>query len=299
MRSSEDPLRAPPGLAAPARGTPIARRTSIARGTPIALGRPRLHLRRVDSTNDRARELALAGVPHGTLVTADAQTAGRGRQGRRWSAPPGSSLLMSLVLRGNGQASGEHPADQAADHAGPAVERADATPSLAFTTIPLAAAVAVCDVAGPEALIKWPNDILLPRTLPRPPGLAKLAGILVEGRPQQGWAVLGIGVNVAVDLEDLPAELRAGAATLGRGRAEIEPLLAELLAALQRRLGAPRVQTLDAWRARDALQGREIAWSDGQGRAAGIDDDGRLLVGLPDGSRVALAAGEVHLQTVA
>jgi BirA family biotin operon repressor/biotin-[acetyl-CoA-carboxylase] ligase len=260
------------------------------------LGRPRLHLRVVDSTNDRARALALAGAPHGTLVTADAQTAGRGRQGRRWSAPSGSSLLMSLVLR-----------------------LAEQAPS---TALPLAAAVAVCDVAGPESLVKWPNDIVLARAPRdaqplaaaradagrarargdgepvRPPGLAKLAGILVEGRPQQGWAVLGIGVNVAVRLEELPAELRPGAATLGRARSEIEPLLAELLAALARRLGDEPARTLDAWRARDALRGREIAWSDGRGRAEGIDDRGRLLVRLRDGYRTALAAGEVHLREV-
>ena len=61
------------------------------------LGHPRLHLRSTDSTNERARALALAGAPHGTLVTAAEQTAGRGRQGRRWSAPAGSALLMSLL----------------------------------------------------------------------------------------------------------------------------------------------------------------------------------------------------------
>lgn len=56
--------------------------------TSASLGHPRLHLRRTGSTNERARELAIAGAPHGTLVTADEQTSGRGRQGRRWSAPP-------------------------------------------------------------------------------------------------------------------------------------------------------------------------------------------------------------------
>ncbi len=285
MSAPEDPLRHSSDSAAPVRGT------------SIVLGRPRLHLRLVGSTNDRARELALAGAPHGTLVTADAQSAGRGRQGRHWSAPPGSSLLMSLVLRPAQHTSSDATAGRVAEATRTAAERhhAAAVPDTGFATLPLAAAVAVCDVAGPEALIKWPNDVLLPR----PPGLAKLAGILVEGRPQQGWAVLGIGVNIAVDLEDLPAELRSGAATLGRGRAEIEPLLAALLAALERRLGDPRAQTLDAWRARDALRGREIAWSDGHGRAAGIDDDGCLLIELPDGSRTALAAGEVHLQALA
>ncbi len=232
------------------------------------LGCPRLHLRLTGSTNDRARELALAGAPHGALVTAEAQSAGRGRQGRSWSAPPGSSLLMSLVLRPTAQVN---------------------------AILPLAAAVAVCDVAGPATLVKWPNDVVLTR----PPGLAKLAGILVEGRPQQGWAVLGIGLNVAVKLNDLPPALRGGAATLDRPRAEIEPLLSELLAALDRRLEDAPARTLDAWRARDALRGREIAWSEGRGRAEGIDDAGRLLVRLLDGTRTALAAGEVHLQEVA
>ena len=77
--------------------------------------------------------------------------------------------------------------------------------------LPLIAAVAVCDVAGDDARIKWPNDIVIAR----PGRLSKLAGILTEGRPQEGWAILGIGVNVAVRPEDIPAELRERTATLG------------------------------------------------------------------------------------
>jgi len=236
------------------------------------LGHPRLHLRSIDSTNDRARALAIAGAPHGTLVTASAQTAGRGRQGRRWSAPPNSSLLASLVLRGA------------------------PLPRL----LPLLAAVAVCDVAGEKARVKWPNDIVFVR----PPGahgeggLAKLAGILAEGRPQEGWAVLGVGLNVAVRLEELPAELRDSAATLGESAAAIEPLLVRLLAALGRRLSEPTEALLDAYRARDALRGREIDWSGGGGRAEGIDGEGRLVVALPAGGHTALDAGEVHLQRI-
>jgi BirA family biotin operon repressor/biotin-[acetyl-CoA-carboxylase] ligase len=225
------------------------------------LGRPRLHLRRTDSTNERARALALSGAPHGTLVTAAEQTAGRGRGGRRWSAPAGSALLMSLLLRD--------------------------LPAL----LPLAAAVAVCDVCGPEARVKWPNDVVVPRA----DTLAKLAGILIEGRPQESWAVLGIGLNIAVRIEDLPPDLRGTAATLGRGPEAIEPLLAELLQALERRLGDPPARTLDSWRALDVLRGREISWSAGRGRADGIDDDGRLRVALPDGGHTTLEAGEVHL----
>jgi BirA family biotin operon repressor/biotin-[acetyl-CoA-carboxylase] ligase len=236
-----------------------------------ALGRPRVHLRSTDSTNDRARALATAGAPHGTLVTASEQTAGRGRQGRSWTAPAGSSLLMSLVLR--------------------------SPPAL----LPLIAAVAVCDVAGDEARIKWPNDIVTVQ----PEGLAKLAGILAEARPQQGWAVLGIGLNVAVRLEDLPAELHGTAATLGKPAEKIEPTLERLLHALEQRLGEPAEATLEAWRARDALSGRDIAWGAysqkgwaGRGRAEGIDGTGRLVVALADGGHTTLDAGEVHLRPV-
>jgi BirA family biotin operon repressor/biotin-[acetyl-CoA-carboxylase] ligase len=225
----------------------------------VTLGRPRLHLRETGSTNDRARELAAAGAPHGTLVTAAAQSAGRGRQGRQWSAPPGRALLMSVVLR-------------------------DAHPLL-----PLAAAVAVAQTVGGEARIKWPNDVLIDDR--------KVAGILAEGRPQEGWAVLGIGVNVAIRVDDLPAELHATAATLSRDRADVEPFLAELLAALERTLALAPTDVLDAWRARDALTGRAISWSAGHGTAAGIDGEGRLVVELADGGRTSLDAGEVHLRT--
>jgi BirA family biotin operon repressor/biotin-[acetyl-CoA-carboxylase] ligase len=243
------------------------------------LGVPRVHLRETDSTNDRARDLALAGAPHGTLVTATEQSAGRGRQGRRWSAPAGSALLISLLLRD--------------------------PPSL----LPLIAALAVADVAGDRAQIKWPNDVVFarePSTGADAGGgpLAKVAGILAEGRPyphghrQEGWAVLGIGVNVAVRVEELPAELHDSAATLGRSPAEVEPTLAALLLALERRLGESTDATLRAWRARDALLGRAIAWSGGEGVADGIDGDGRLVVALAGGGRTALDAGEVHLRRV-
>ena len=231
------------------------------------LGRPRLHLLRTSSTSDRARELAAAGAPHGTLVTACEQTAGRGRQGRRWSAPPGSALLMSLVLRWR-------------------------APQRVPQLLPLMAGLAVCDVAGEHALLKWPNDVVIAREA----GLAKLAGILVEGRPQEGWSVLGIGLNVAVSIEQLPRELHASAATLDRPRAEIEPTLDAVLAALERRLSEPAPATLRAFRERDALRGRAISWASGSGRAEGIDGDGRLVVALRGGGRTALAAGEVHLQ---
>lgn len=225
-----------------------------------ALGSPRLHHRATDSTSERARALALAGAPHGTLVTAGEQRTGRGRQGRTWSAPAGRALLMSLVLR-------EWP-----------------------PLLPIAGAVAVADVAAADEAgisIKWPNDVLLHGR--------KLAGVLAEGRPQEGWAVLGIGLNVAIRAQDLPAELRDRAATLGREPAAIEPTLARLLDALAARLTQPTSDLLADYRARDALAGRRVRWAAGEGTARGVDDAGRLLVELPGGTRTALDAGEVHL----
>ncbi|MFL5902420.1 MAG: biotin--[acetyl-CoA-carboxylase] ligase [Solirubrobacteraceae bacterium] len=224
----------------------------------MTLGTPRLHLRRTDSTNERARELASAGAPHGALVTAAAQTAGRGRQGRTWTAPPGRALLLSLVLR-------------------------VAQPAL----VPLAAGVAAAETVGDHARIKWPNDVLVEGH--------KVAGILVEGRPQEGWAVLGIGLNVAIRPDDFPPELRDSAGTLGREPTELEPTLHRLLEALERWLEADQDTVIAAWRARDALEGRRIEWAEGAGKAVGIDGAGRLLVGTSSGT-VALDAGEVHLK---
>lgn len=220
------------------------------------LGTPRVHHRHTDSTNARARELAAAGAPHGTLVTAAEQTAGRGRQGRDWTAPPGRALLMSMVLR-------EWP-----------------------RLLPLAAALAVADVAGDAAAIKWPNDVQL--------GGRKAAGILVEGRPREGWMALGIGLNVALRPQDFPPELRQTATGLGGSPADVEPTLSDLLAGLERWLAAPPEAVLAAFRARDALAGRSVAWAQGQGEAAGIDAEGRLLVETAEG-QVALDSGEVHL----
>jgi BirA family biotin operon repressor/biotin-[acetyl-CoA-carboxylase] ligase len=224
----------------------------------VKLGRPRLHLRSTTSTNDRARELAAAGAPHGTVVTAGVQTAGRGRYDRTWSAPAGSSLLLSLIV-------GEFDA-----------------------LLPLRAGLAVADVGGPDARVKWPNDVWIEGR--------KVAGILVEARPGQGWAVLGIGVNVALDVRDLPPELHATAGTLGRSPAELESTLTELLEALEHRLAEPATAVVEALRVRDALLDRTVTWSGGEGIAAGIDDSGGLRVRLADGSTRVLESGEVLLR---
>jgi BirA family biotin operon repressor/biotin-[acetyl-CoA-carboxylase] ligase len=135
--------------------------------------------------------------------------------------------------------------------------------------------------------VKWPNDVLLEGR--------KVAGILAEGRPQEGWAVLGVGVNVAVRLSDLPAELHGSAGTLGLSEREVPLVRSRLLDELEGALAMEEGEALEAFRRLDALRGREVSWSGGRGVAAGIDGEGRLVVELPGGGRTELSAGEVHL----
>jgi BirA family biotin operon repressor/biotin-[acetyl-CoA-carboxylase] ligase len=124
----------------------------------------------------------------------------------------------------------------------------------------------------------------------------KLAGILVEGRPQEGWAVLGIGLNVDIDEDEFPPELRDTATSLllGEGAPLIEAMVEGIAGHLDAWLRAPEADVLAAWRKRDALRGREVRWADGSGTAAGVDDSGALVVDTAEG-RVVLDAGEVHL----
>lgn len=243
------------------------------------LGRPRLHLRRVGSTNARARELAAAGAVHGTLVTAAEQTAGRGRQGRSWMAPPGQALLCSLVIR--------EPSPLLALRAGLAVAEVAEGVEGAGGVEGAEGAEGV-EGARPAARLKWPNDVLVEGR--------KVAGILVEGRPMERWAVLGIGINVAVRPEAFPPELRATAGTLGRPASEIELILEQLLARLDRWLAASEDEIVHAFGERDALRGRPVTWAAGRGRADGIDRHGHLIVVTDGGVRITLSAGEVHLR---
>jgi BirA family biotin operon repressor/biotin-[acetyl-CoA-carboxylase] ligase len=267
---------------------------------PTGFGRPHRHYRRTDSTNTRSRELAAAGAPRGTVVTAAEQTEGRGRQGRTWTAPPGKALLYSAIVR-------------------PLDER--------HLMLPLAVPLAACAAAeelqpGIECQVKWPNDVWLDGR--------KLAGVLIEARPQDGWAVLGIGLNLSIAPDAFPLDLRDTATSLfgstdrsvdcteedsgssegargesrrsnsGEAPAGLPPRALTAAAVLNRHLdhwvNTDPETVLAAWRQRDALRGREVAWDDGSGVADGVDDRGYLLVLTPGGDRVALGAGEVHLR---
>ncbi|MEK6278665.1 MAG: biotin--[acetyl-CoA-carboxylase] ligase [Actinomycetota bacterium] len=226
-------------------------------------GSPRLHYRRCDSTNNRARELAADGFPAGTVVTADEQTAGKGRQGRSWTARWGKALLYSAILR-------------------PLAERHVVLP----LAVPLAVAEAVEGLAPVECKVKWPNDLWIEGR--------KCAGVLIEGRPEDGWAVIGVGLNVAIEPEEFPEELRDSATSIGHD-VEIEAALGVLNARLGEWVEAEPNDVIDAFGERDVLRGKRIKWGDGEGVAAGVDKAGNLLVETDSGETVSLGAGEVHL----
>lgn len=212
----------------------------------------------VGSTNDVARELALAGAPAGTVVLADEQTRGRGRRGRDWRAAPGQGLLLSMVLRPAG-----------------------ANAAILPLRVGLAAARAVEDAAGIPVGIKWPNDVVV--------GDRKLGGVLCEGAvagERHAFVIAGVGLNVLQSDDDFPPDLRGLATSIAAatGRAVDLPALAgKVVARLSMAAeagGTPLAATeLEALARRDVLVGREVT-VDGRpaGTAAGIDRSGALLV---------------------
>lgn len=245
----------------------------------------------IGSTNDVASALALGGAVEGTVVVADAQTTGRGRNRRTWYSPPGAGLYVSVVLRPGGDAPG-----------GPGWAR----------LITLAAGVAIADgieaATGLPVQIKWPNDIVVSdRDAPTVAARQwrKLAGILAEGHTEGGalqHVVLGYGINVG--LASYPGEIAGRASSLEAetGRSIDRGLvLARTLAALRREYGGlprtPRADLLDRWRRyAPSARGARVRWEQNgapmEGLSAGIDEEGALLIAA-GGVTWRVAAGEV------
>jgi BirA family biotin operon repressor/biotin-[acetyl-CoA-carboxylase] ligase len=235
----------------------------------------------VDSTNRYLLDEARAGAPEGLVAVADHQDAGRGRQGRAWTAPRGSSLLVSVLLR-------------------PAV----APDRLMLVTMAagVALAEAVEQVAGFTATLKWPNDLVV--------GERKLAGLLAEadipaGASRPAAVVVGAGCNVQWDA--FPPELAATATACNveAGRpVDRDELLSAFLDRLDARYGALD-GVAEAYRDRLGTLGRRVRVELGPGAgertvfgvAAGIDGSGRLLVDVEGAERLELSAGDVfHLR---
>ena len=243
------------------------------------LGSEVLHFDSLPSTNDRGRDLAMAGAAEGTAVVAGQQTAGRGRLGRTWSSPAGEGLYLSIILR-------------------PGVRPADAS------VITLAAAVAVAETLsldfGAGADIKWPNDVLVAGR--------KICGILVESAIEGDriqHAILGIGVNLAQ--EEFPEEIRESATSL---LIEIGERVApgEILKPLFERLDYRYRQSLDnpgavtrRWEelssfARDCPVRVTSFDSVIEGITRGLSERGGLMIELGEGEIREILSGEVSLR---
>lgn len=238
----------------------------------------------VDSTNDVARALALAGAPHGTAVIAESQRAGRGRVGRAWSSPPGVGLWVSLIFRDVGAGEAETLPIQLA----------------------LEASAALDSWLQSPVMVKWPNDLLI--------GGRKVGGILCESAwegARARYLVAGIGLNLLQGSDDFPPSLRESATSL-RLESDRDVSRFEVASALFDRLvpgilsGSGATGLLQArFDERDALRDREIDVLDPgtgslllRGRGRGIDTSGALLVESPAGTS-AVRSGSVRLSPTA
>lgn len=234
----------------------------------------------VTSTNDLARDQARRGAREGTAVVAGYQLAGRGRRGKAWTAPAGTSLLVTYILRP------------------PAHLTHSAWLALAAGA---AMAQAVAEATGLEPALKWPNDVLL--------GARKVGGVLVETvLCGDSYAVLvGCGLNVGQAPGDFGEELAETATSLNTAAErefapdDLLPVLTQALRTLYQRLlrdGPGPVR--DAWRSRDVtlghavrVDGPEGSWL---GQAEDLDQHGGLTIRLEDGSKRQVTAGEVSLR---
>lgn len=244
------------------------------------VGRPLWHYASVPSTMPLAHRLAAEGASDGTAILADEQTAGRGRRGRRWEAPPGSAILCSLILR-------------------PPLPPQDLF--LLNAAVALGLCAGVERATGLRPAVKWPNDLLL--------GDAKLAGVLTESRfVGSGFShvVVGFGLNVALRPEDLP--VAAGglrptslAAVLGRDPGRLV-VLAALCGAIDDAYDllwkGAREAVWSDWRARLAWVGAEVRVEAEAGPVTGVFEDvgrdGALLLRTAGGVERILA-GDVVL----
>lgn len=235
----------------------------------------------IDSTN-RYLQANAADRPHGAVALTDFQSEGRGRLKRQWTTPPGTAILMSVLLKP------DWPAER--------------LPWLAMIA-GLAVVDALTEISGVDLGLKWPNDVVVPPTAAQP--VMKVAGILLESAPAGGW-VIGLGINVNQEPHHLPAAPTppASVRTLAGHAFDREPIIQKIWLNLEDRFDDATRGTspLPAWRA--ALinlnqpvtvhpVGEQKSWP---GHAVDVDESGRLLVKEKQGVIHPLAAGDVSLR---
>lgn len=244
----------------------------------------------VDSTNNKAKEMAEAGCPHGTIIIANTQSMGRGRMGRSFHSPPGKGLYMSVVLRPNCR-----PAEL--------MHLTCATGVAVMDGIYREILPAECRHIGNGPMIKWTNDIVFMHN--------KLGGILTELSIDSAtglvrYAILGIGLNLFHNRSDFPAELQDTAGSLAMFFSNhiarnhlINSILYELHR-MDRELLTSKDKIMDRYRKYCCTIGKEVSVHRfdevRHGTAIGVDDDGALLVQFPDGHTEAIGSGEVSIR---
>ena len=249
----------------------------IARGLQTRwAGRQIVYLPSVDSTNRRARQLAAEGAPHGTLVIADEQTAGRGRRGRGWISPAGEGVFMSLILRPQ-----SHPSEVA---------------RLSMQTA-LAVALSIAQTTGLDARIKWPNDIVC--------GGRKVCGMLLEMNADEQAVhdvVAGIGINVhQTQFAPEIAQTASSLDLLSGQRVCRAALVRAFLEAFERTEAlAAQGALMDAYRARSATLGQRVQVIAPAGSFTGtaleVTDSGSLIVEDEEGQRREVLAADVSVR---
>ncbi|MDQ3674822.1 MAG: biotin--[acetyl-CoA-carboxylase] ligase [Gemmatimonadota bacterium] len=240
----------------------------------VTIGRPLLRRNTVTSTMDELADLARAGATEGTTLLADFQTAGRGRSGRVWDAPAGTSLLFSVLLR-------------------PRMSPERLTPLSILTAACVAEVVET--ITGLHPAIKWPNDVLIHGR--------KCCGILTRVTPLPGEppiTILGVGFNVNSRAEQLPPEATSLFSETGH-EVEREPLLDAFLSKIGDMYAGLVRDELGAWWppaiARLAYVGETVVARDGKreilGTLVGVAPSGALLLREENGQRHTLASGEL------
>lgn len=245
--------------------------------TTVTVGRHLIYLPQTGSTNEVAKQLASQGAPEGTLVIAEEQTVGKGRLGRRWLAPAGTSLLLSLIFYPH-------------------------LPSTHVGTLTMICGLAVLDAlqetAGLAGSLKWPNDILLNE--------CKAGGILTELAVQGErikYAIVGLGLNVNLqpaDVSGLPSDATSVSEAAGHA-VNRSDLLLSLLAHIERRYLALQHghRPHREWASRLSTLGQQIVAETSEGTIVGlaqdVDETGALLILTPEGNTVRLLAGDVTL----